>query len=175
LAAPFAQSVWPIWTNGPIMLFHGTTLASTHDIRGGGIDLAKCQNNTDFGRGFYTTTVERNAWKMAKKKVDRVGGQQAVVQLRLDRDQLGSLKTIAFVRGSVDAIDFWSFVYSCRNGLPFSAGPLGIYDVAYGPVALYWGGPENSRIYKGYDQISFHTQRAMEILNSKDICQVTIL
>ncbi len=169
-------SSWPVWTNGPIVLFHGTTLLSAQSIKKGGIDLGKCRERTDFGCGFYTTTLEASAWKMAEKKADALGGQpRAVIRLRLDRHGLGLLKTLVFVRGSLDATDFWSYVYSSRKGLSFHANQQSIYDVAYGPVARSWSGPANSKLYEGYDQISFHTPAALTLLNDSRSCQMEIL
>jgi hypothetical protein len=43
-----------------IVLWHGTLSIFRHGIESG-IDLSKCAVDTDFGRGFYTTTVERQA------------------------------------------------------------------------------------------------------------------
>jgi len=167
---------WPVWTNRPIHLFHGTTLLSAQSIKTGGVDLDRCRERTDFGCGFYTTTLEASAWDMARKKADTLGGQpRAVIRLRLDRYGLGLLKTLAFVRGTLDATDFWSYVYSSRNGLSFHAGAQDIYDVVYGPVARSWSGPANSKLYEGYDQISFHTAAAVLLLNDSKSCQMEIL
>lgn len=170
-----SQSTWPVWRNGRINLFHGTTLEAARNILSSGVDLAFCRENTDFGIGFYTTTLESSAWKIARRKVDIIGGTQAVIRLHLDREKLGSLKTLAFVRGSLDATDFWSYVYSCRKGLRLLTDEKAVYDVVYGPVASSWAGPANSKLYEGFDQISFHTQAALNLLKNGEVCRTVIL
>jgi hypothetical protein len=166
---------WPTWTDSPIELFHGTTLISANNIKGGGVRLADCQENSDFGRGFYTTTLRHSAKLMAERRANRDGGQPAVVHLRLNRREMAKLETIAFVRGSLDATDFWSFVYSCRNGLPTATDVRRVYDIACGPVARNWRGPERSAVYEGYDQISFHSEKAILMLNNQQLCSLEIL
>jgi hypothetical protein len=170
-----ALDVWPLWTDSPIELFHGTTLVSATKILTDGVNLAECRENSDFGRGFYTTTVRHSAQEMANRKADRVGGQPAVVRLRLNRRELGRLDTVVFVRGSLDAVDFWSFVYSCRNGLSHATDISTVYGVAYGPVARNWRGPEKSFVYEGYDQTSFHSEKAILILNDQTLCSLEVL
>ena len=66
---------------------------------------AKTRPNTDFGQGFYTTTWLSQAQEWAEQKAATVGKQPAVVKLTLDRLALRSLKSLAFVRGSLDAED----------------------------------------------------------------------
>ena len=174
-----SSNVWPPWSNPPSILFHGTTVISAQNIAKNGVNLTFSQENTDFGRGFYTTTWRQSAEIMAQRKAYRTGGMPAVIKFSLSRSALGELRTIAFVRGSVDASDFWSFVFSCRTGIPLasalaSAASSG-YDVAYGPVARYWFGPAKSKVYEGYDQISFHTNTAIQALNSKELCSLELL
>jgi hypothetical protein len=166
---------WPIWTDAPITLFHGTTNKAARSILSEGVDLAKCRPLTDFGRGFYTTTLYSSALLLANRKVQNIGGAPAILRIRLNREKLGSLKNITFIRGALDATDFWSYVYSWRNGLAPHANAPNIYDVAYGPVARSWAGPANSKLYEGYDQISFHTPAAVMLLNDSVSCQTEIL
>jgi hypothetical protein len=169
-----SSSSWPFWTNAPIVLFHGTTLASAKNILRVGIDLSLCDGSSDFGRGFYTTTRLAQANLFSETRVQKYGGTAAVVRLTLDRETLGSLKTIAFVRGDRSADDFWSFIVHCRKN-PFHIPASSThYDAAYGPVARKWLGPANSAVWEGYDQISFHTAAAVGVLRDQTLCSVEI-
>jgi hypothetical protein len=106
---------WPAWTNSPVVLYHGTNDTSAHSIVILGVDLRRSEPNKDFGRGFYTTTRMKSAELFADRRVKRSGGLPAVVALEFKRSNLSALKTLAFVRGTLDAEDFWSFVQHCRT------------------------------------------------------------
>jgi hypothetical protein len=88
----------------------------------------------------------------------------AVIELTISRVSLAALDALVFVRGDFDAEDFWSLVHHCRKGaLDHGRSSSGYYDVVYGPVAAFW----NQRmIVADADQISFHTARAENVLNS---------
>jgi len=63
MATPLLEPA-PDWTserNEYVVLWHGCTMLAKDAIEANGIDLARCAVNTDFGRGFYTTTLERQA------------------------------------------------------------------------------------------------------------------
>ncbi len=47
---------FPRWNNPKIELFHGTVHDAAAAIKRDGVDPARGRPNTDFGRGFYTTT-----------------------------------------------------------------------------------------------------------------------
>ena len=110
----------PVWTNQDIVLYHGTTVEAAREIAASGIDLRYGTRQRDFGPGFYTTTMEGQTRRFAKKVVQlpsrRLSGEAAVVELTIDREDLASLYFLGFVEGGFDAEQFWSFVHSCRNG-----------------------------------------------------------
>jgi hypothetical protein len=167
-------NAWNPWTNPEIVLFHGTLLKHAQDILSRGIDLSQGRSQTDFGRGFYTTTWRTQAEIWSEELSDRNDGEpSAVIRITISREALSSLSSIVFIRGSMDAIDFWRFVQHCRRQMPHIPQTRGYYDIAYGPVAKAWFGPRNSRLAPGYDQVSFHTPRAQQMLN--DMCQVEVL
>ena len=69
------------------------------------------------GPGFYTTTVLRQAHTWAAQIAARKTGAQAVVvELRVSRDDLATLDTLAFARSDFHADDFWSLVRYCKTG-----------------------------------------------------------
>jgi len=119
-----------------IVLWHGCTAIDRANIEMG-IDLSKCAVNTDFGRGFYTTTVERQARQWAwdrfydwrRKQPTATGNQPIVLRFRVRRyaqtprgstvdDGLASLMSLAFVWGDFANEDYWSLVQHCRQSVP---------------------------------------------------------
>lgn len=155
----------PVWTNQSVRLYHGTTLAHAGEITASGVRIEASRFKTDFGRGFYTTTLEHQArtwaWDVRRKR----GGRPVVVYADVDREELATLETLTFVRGDFAAEDYWSFVVHCRLAGADHARPLdekGHYDLVVGPVAASW---QQRSLMAGYDQLSFHTRRAEQVLN----------
>jgi hypothetical protein len=157
----------PAWTNQEIVLYHGTVDTADAVILKGPILTRLGRTHTDFGPGFYTTTLLRQAHTWAAQIAATKPGlaQPAVVELRISRNDLARLESLAFVRGDFHADDFWSLIHHCRRGAtdhgrPASQGPY--YDLVYGPVAAFW----NQRMsIADADQLSFHTAAAEAVLN----------
>lgn len=124
----------------------------------------------DFGRGFYTTTNERAALDWAYRKSRKVGAEPFVIPMTINRVALGNLESIVFVRSAIDALEYWSFVENGRSGLPHRPLTSDYYDVAYGPIAKVWVGARNVAAWDDFDQISFHTRAAQDMLNNKGMC-----
>ena len=173
-ASPAAFNIPPAWSNGPLVVYHGTLVTHAASIQTLGVDPLKGRGGTDFGPGFYTTTLEGQAksWAWLLAAQSAVGGHAgttgAVVRLEVDRDALARLDSIAFVRGDYDAEDFWSLVFYCRGGALGHARPPAApyYDVAYGPVAAFW---TQRNAMHGTDQISFHSSACAPILVVKGV------
>jgi len=147
-----------------VRLYHGTLdIHAASVLRGVQISLGR--SNTDFGRGFYTTTVERQAlawaWQLAQR---RPGTQPAVICFDVDRDALAGLESIWFVRGSFDADEYWSLVFHGRGGAIDHGrpGPDKWYDVVIGPVAANWW--QRQTIHDA-DQVSFHSAKGAALLS----------
>jgi hypothetical protein len=155
------------WTNQHLTLYHGTLDVHVQSILAG-INVNQGRAHTDFGKGFYTTTVERQARAWAWQLSQRSSGTlPAVVRFDVDRDSLAAFECVWFVRGNFDADDFWSLIFHCRTGRSNHgrATNQGWYDVAIGPVAASWR--QRLTIYDA-DQISFHTVRAANLLHSSN-------
>ncbi len=155
----------PIWTNQDIVLYHGTVDTFASAIVNGPILTSFGRTHTDFGPGFYTATLLRQAHTWAAQiAASKSGTQAAVVELEISRNDLATLQTLAFVRGDFYANDFWSLIHYCRNGATGHGRPAHLpsyYDLVYGPVAAFW----NQRMsIADADQLSFHTAPA-EVLN----------
>lgn len=165
--APFNTPV--IWSNQPLILYHGTLQQHRASIMRG-IDPQMGRGNTDFGPGFYTTTLRLQAmswaWQAAAAAMTagNPSAKGCVLAYRLDREDAARLESLTFVRGDRDAEDFWSFVFHCRQGRAGHgrATPLPpYYDVVSGPVADFW---QQRSVMAGADQISFHTAAAACLL-----------
>jgi len=156
----------PLWTNQDVVVYHGTIDTYVGALTSGAVRVASGRTGTDFGPGFYTTTLLRQAHMWAAQiAAAKPGTAAAVVQYTLKREDLAGLETLAFVRGDFDAEDFWSFIHYCRHGATNHArgGSSIYYDLVYGPVAAFW----NQRmIIADADQISFHSSNAEAVLNS---------
>lgn len=154
------------WTNQPLRVYHGTTDVHADAILHAGVRISTGQLRRDFGPGFYTTTLreqaEHWAWELSGESASAA---PAVLQITLNRDALGEMETLAFVRGEREAEDFWSLVAHCRSGATDHGrgGREGRYDVVIGPVSAFW---KQRVTMLGSDQISFHTERAQRLLSS---------
>lgn len=156
-----------VWNNADVALFHGTnttahngptTLYSSYFYS---VNLSLCRANSDFGRGYYTTTSRHQATQWANDSVRKSaqGAKALILRFNVDRDSMAGLDTLTFVRPSQDYYDLVSF---CRTGgRPHARKVQKLhYDVVYGPVAL---GLQKLTIQDS-DQISFHTAQATACL-----------
>lgn len=154
------------WHNQDLVLYHGTIEKYRQSIVHG-IDATKGRVNLDFGQGFYTTTFERQAVSWAWIKSQREPGSNPIVlRFQVARTSLAQLESMWFIRGTKMSSDFWSLVFHCRRngGGHRGTGNTGWYDVVAGPVV---NTPLKSfSVLPGYDQISFHTSIACQVLNS---------
>ncbi|MDR3188220.1 MAG: DUF3990 domain-containing protein [Prevotellaceae bacterium] len=151
-------------------LYHGTFTA---DVRQP--DLSKCRQETDFGKGFYTTRSFEQARKWATLRQKRFGAENAyVVEYEMDDAVLssGEYKVKHFEGATKEWLEF---VFSNRKGVAAET-----YDMAMGPVAndslyatllLYERGVlsveatiAQLKTYVLFDQLSFHTPKAIETL-----------
>ncbi len=127
------------------------------------------RKKTDFGKGFYTTTVREQAERWASIKKERAKASRAIVSIYEIDDAIlvNSALNIREFHG-VDA-EWLDFVVKCRKKQPEKHH----YDLVFGPIAndnvfatvnLYEGGLLDTeaaiaqlRAYRTYDQLSFHT------------------
>ena len=92
-------------------MYHGCTTSDKVSIDKG-IDLTRCRLDTDFGRGFYTTTVEYQArmWAWARYFDPTVrhlpANQPVVLKFTVDRHQLAKFQFISFVLADPGKDDF---------------------------------------------------------------------
>lgn len=151
-----------------LKLYHGSNV----EVRKP--SLLKSWKNTDFGRGFYTTTQKEQAEHWTSIKMDRAKkGRRVVSVFEVDETILSNLEfKIREFHGPDEA--WLNFVVNSRKGIEHD------YDLVFGPVAndkvftvvnLYESGIINAttaiselKAYKTYDQLSFHTERVIKEL-----------
>jgi hypothetical protein len=133
----YAAPPWQSPLSDYQILWHGCTADDKNGIEKSGIDLSRCAVDTDFGRGFYTTTLERQArlWAWERffdwqaKNPTKTGNQPVVLRFRVRRysvaprrsdleDGLDKLLSLRFVRGDYHNEEYWSFVQHCRRSIP---------------------------------------------------------
>ena len=107
-------------------LYHGSY--TTIEI----IDLAKSRPFKDFGRAFYLSADEQQAWERAYAATTLLGGEASVTEYEFDEQVMtsGELKVLRFDDYSEEWADF-VFANRKRQKTPF----MHDYDIVYGPIA----------------------------------------
>jgi hypothetical protein len=149
-----------------ILLFHGTSQLGADSIHANGVSLDFSRERLDFGKGFYVTTSRRQAidWAHQKALANRRYGDPHLVRFQVRRPRLAGLSSIWFVREADE--DFWRLVNYCRRGGE-AHGPAGWYDTVIGPVVRGIG--RRQRVMPDSDQISFHTDKAVALINEASL------
>jgi len=150
----------PTWSDQPLALYHGTTSTSAASILSSGIRLGYSRPRFDFGKGFYTTTSREQAESWAVQKAEVSQSEPMLLTFRVERIQIARLSCLCFVRFSPAAVDFWSFVQSCRFGKDTHW-----YDIVMGPVVKTYR--KQLTVLEDSDQLSFHTETALSLLNGQ--------
>jgi hypothetical protein len=160
----------PLWSDQDIVLYHGTLDMHVASILQS-VDLHKCKHLRDFGRGFYTTTKRTQAERWANDlAAQTAGAAPAVLEFTVVRNALATLETLFFVRGSAAAVDFWSFVQFCRSSATdHGRAHKPWYDLVVGPVM---GSLRKQTVIPDGDQVSFHTPKAIAVLDASQKVQV---
>lgn len=106
-----------------MILYHGSNIEIEE------INLEKSKPYKDFGKGFYLSDVETQAYEMARFKVHTFGGECKVTKFEFDKDGLqnSNLKAKIFNDYSEGWLDF---IVANRMGREVES-----YDFVYGPIA----------------------------------------
>ena len=159
-----------------IRLYHGSTVAVRKP------SLRPGRPNADFGKGFYTTSNLEQAVRWAHIKQEREEAERAVVSFYEFDESLLENPDLK-IRQFTGADEPWLyFVTDCRKSRPHE------FDLVQGPVAndkvfttvnLFESGVLSAeaailqlKAYKTYDQLSFHTDRAIKTLNFLESIEV---
>jgi hypothetical protein len=161
-----------------MILYHGTNCV--FDC----IELDKCKPFKDFGRGFYLTEFKEQALQMARRTSSRFDGKPVVIRFAFDEVHLKG-QSLSYKTFNEPDLDWAIFVINNRNeNFAEIETPLcntdNKYDIVTGPVAnddlrlslmLFIDGRltpdalvEQLRYKKLTQQISFHTRRAVDLL-----------
>ena len=152
-------------------LYHGSTMTVRKPT------VARSRANTDFGKGFYTTTSPEQAEKWARIKKNREGTEEsirAVVSVFEIDDSIlndSQYKTRHFDGATKEWLDF---VVANRRGASHDfdmiMGPVA-NDRLYATISLYENGTLNAnaaieqlKTYTLFDQLSFHNQSVCQLL-----------
>lgn len=84
-----------------MILYHGSNAIIEK------IDLSLCKPYKDFGKGFYTTPLQNQAFEMAKRTVAIFGGNPAVTAFEVD-DNILSLNNINVKNFGIKASKDWA-------------------------------------------------------------------
>jgi hypothetical protein len=160
----------PLWCDQDIILYHGTLEIHVASVLRR-VDLNQCKHLRDFGRGIYTTTNRAQAERWANNlAAQMVGAAPAVIEFAIERNSLASLDVLFFVRGSPNAVDYWSFVQFCRtSAADHGRAHTPWYDIVVGPVT---GSVRKQTVISDSDQISLHTPSAVAVLDGSRKGQV---
>lgn len=99
---PLSTRRYAVWTNPNVEFYHGTRKEHPDAILKNGIDPSRSAPNTDFGRGFYTSTNRAQAEIWARMKACENGDVPVVLKLTIDRDALSKLRSLSFVLPNPD-------------------------------------------------------------------------
>ncbi len=163
-----------------MILYHGSIFAVRNPsaLRG--------RANTDYGRGFYTTTSQEQARKWALIKQSRASDPaiRALVSCYEFDEKLLDAPAMQVMHFAGPTVNWLDFVVSNRRG-----AVLHNYDLVMGPVAndklyatiqLYEQGIlsasaaiDQLQDHVLFDQLSFHTKKACEHLVFSDAMEVT--
>jgi hypothetical protein len=157
-----------------MILYHGSTetVETPMIIRG--------NNFLDFGYGFYTTTSKEQALRWAKIKKKRTKSKGACLNIYEMDDAVLSDGLLSVLRFDNPSREWLEFVIANRRGelthdYDFVTGPVA-NDMLYRTFTLYESGvltfPETInrlKVHELFDQLSFHSEVALERLNYKGV------
>lgn len=162
-----------------MILYHGTNIGIDE------IDLNMCRPFRDFGRGFYLTTIEEQAVKMANRISKIRNGVPCVNIFEVPDDFMERSELCILDFGDAPSAEWALFVMNNRNPkygdrTNPNCNHDNKYDIVHGPVAnddmaMLFRQYENRLIdfemltrgltYKKMsDQYSFHTKKAAALL-----------
>lgn len=110
-----------------MILYHGSNVQVAVP------DLAHSKPFKDFGRGFYLSSDEQQAWELATQKVEQLHSGKPIVSAFLFDETLMDGKELRVKRFEDYSEEWAMFVLDNRNEK--LAQPRHDYDIVYGPIA----------------------------------------
>ncbi len=160
-------------------LYHGSNVEI--DV----VDLSRCMPYKDFGRGFYTTVLEDQAWRMAERRARLEGGTPVVTVYEVPDDLTEKQDLSCRIFADKPTVEWAVFVKNNRDRrFEDIASPEcntdNKYDLVVGPVAndtvgllirqFSRGTIDAEYLRKEFDfgtltnQYTFHTEKAISYL-----------
>lgn len=138
----------------------------------------------DYGKGFYTTTSEKQSREWVERRVHENGASCGYVNVyEFDEEKLSEFKSLVFSEPNEEWAEF-VLANRTKNGFDHD------YDIVYGPVAndrvyLQFGLYESGAIgletlirelktYKLVDQYLFHTDKALTALRFVEATKIEL-
>lgn len=110
-------------------LYHGSTVVIDK------INLSLSKPNKDFGKGFYLSDNEQQAFEMASYKASQFDSEPVVNVFEFDERILtDSTSTLNIKRFDSYSKEWAEFVFANRSN-ENSLSPVHDYDIVYGPIA----------------------------------------
>ena len=151
-------------------IFHGSDVAVPEP------KIISANRLLDFGEGFYTTSTYEQAKRWSSRvRMRKMSKEQIISIYEFDLDK--AEKDLTIIRFDSPDNEWLHFVTECRSGKKIDCK----YDIAIGPVAndnvyatiqLFETGLLSEaetiarlKVEKIYDQILFHTERALNYCN----------
>ena len=110
-------------------LYHGSTVVIEK------IDLSKSKPNKDFGKGFYLSDNERQAYEMAKYKAMQLDLEPIVNVFEFDDGILSNPDSALLIKKFNKYDKDWAEFIFANRGNPHGEIPVHNYDIVYGPIA----------------------------------------
>lgn len=161
-----------------MILYHGSNAEIVE------VDLSRCMPYKDFGKGFYLTSIESQAEKMAVRTARFYGGKPMVTVFEAPDDLLSNDNLN--IRSFNEVNEEWArFIMNnrdkrfddiespeCNSDCKYDVvfGPVGNDDITYLLRQYSRGSISGERLRDGLaykkasDQYSFHTERAVRLL-----------
>lgn len=167
-----------------MILYHGTNIEIDN------INLDKCRQFKDFGKGFYTTELYEQAVKMAKRVARIYGGSPVINTYEIKNDFLTDKNYSILDFGNIPSEKWAMFVMNNRNRYftDYSNENCNFdckYDIVAGPIAdddmtMLFRQYQNQMItfdmlIKGItfkdvtNQYSFHTVKSLNLLKKAGV------
>lgn len=146
------------------IVYHATTVDQVESLMAG-INpryTVRKRKKLDYGPGFYTTTNLHQAREYAFFKSDMRKSDAVYLQFKLPPGFWADLKGIEFLFTDPPQARWKAFIKGHRFE---NAPPVTDADYVYGPVADGYTDDNIPIPIPGYDQISFHSDKAAMALN----------
>lgn len=148
-----------------LFLYHGTDEDSAKTIMSGQVQAAPLRPGLDFGSGFYTTKLARQAEVWANTRGRSLNLQPNIIRFETTSRDLSILESLAFTNAGRYSDDYWKFVRRMKSGRHHNHDGAGYFALVSGQCARRTSRFTMTRILDS-DQFSFHGDTGLSFINS---------